>query len=376
MAVCPRTTLESIPMATSNRTLLGQYAGFITRGAALIMDIVIVSVLVIVINWLISLPFVYFLNLNVQECVNSPESYGFFSALACRLIDFSWILVTVVTAPLYFAILTSLNGQTIGKYAMGVRVVRMDGHRLGFFRSLLRWAGYIVSIIPLGLGFFMSLIDDRRRTLHDRMAGTCVVYAWKARRNEFMLDRVNHWLDGDDATTSSRPGPIDGLQMSQIYDLIAIDVPSFGEVRITMNLLTEGIAKGEYAVVHTAILARDIDGEIGIVGASDLVADGVDLGIMAADVRIPHDYIERLKADMPSDSFIILVLLLDQYAQTVMKAVSRRVAAIIRLYDVGETPDTLTAKEGIEPKQANMGTVELSDDSPALPVATNTTVDS
>jgi hypothetical protein len=136
------------------------------------------------------------------------------------------------------------------------------------------------------------------------------------------------------------------------------------------------VAKGEYAVVHTAILARDIDGEIGIVGASDLVADGVDLGIMAADVRIPHDYIERLKADMPSDSFIILVLLLDQYAQTVMRAVSRRVAAIIRLYDVGETPDTLTAKEGVEPKQANMGAVALSDDSPALPVATNTTVDS
>ena len=234
-------------MTRINRTLLGQYAGFITRGAALIIDIVIVSVSVIVINWMISLPVTYFLNIDIQQCVQTPEAYGFIGALTCRFISFSWLLVTLLTAPLYFSILMSLNGQTLGKYVMGVRVVRLDGRRLSFFQSFLRWIGYFLSAIPLGLGFFMSLVDDRRRTLHDRMVGTCVVYSWKARRNEFTVDRVDKWLDGDAHAAKTLPGPSTSVTLSPIYDLIAIDVRSFGEVRTTMNILTEGVAKGEYA---------------------------------------------------------------------------------------------------------------------------------
>ncbi len=346
-------------MTRINRTLLGQYAGFITRGAALIIDIVIVSVSVIVINWMISLPVTYFLNIDIQQCVQTPEAYGFIGALTCRFISFSWLLVTLLTAPLYFSILMSLNGQTLGKYIMGVRVVRLDGRRLSFFQSFLRWIGYFLSAIPLGLGFFMSLVDDRRRTLHDRMVGTCVVYSWKARRNEFTVDRVDKWLDGDAHDAKTLPGPSTSVTLSPIYDLIAIDVRSFGEVRTTMNILTEGVAKGEYAVVHSTVLAKDIAGEIGIVGASDLVAGSGDIGLVELNVRIPAPYLERLKQDMPSDSFIILVLLLDQHVDAIIKAVSRRVAAVIRLYDVGETPNALTAKDGLAPAPVKMGTADL-----------------
>ncbi len=346
-------------MARINRTLLGQYAGFITRGTALIIDIVIVSVSVIVINWMISLPVTYFLNIDIQQCVQTPEAYGFISALTCRFISFSWLFVTFVTAPLYFSVLISLNGQTLGKYVMGVRVVRLDGRRLSFFQSFLRWIGYFLSAIPLGLGFFMSLVDDRRRTLHDRIVGTCVVYSWKARRNEFTVDRVDKWLDGDAHNAKTLPNPSTSVTLSPIYDLIAIDVRSFGEVRTTMNILTEGVAKGEYAIVHSTVLAKDIAGEIGIVGASDLVAGDGDIGLVELNVRIPAPYLERLKQDMPSDSFIILVLLLDQHVDAVIKAVSRRVAAVIRLYDVGETPDALTAKDGLIPAPVKMGDADL-----------------
>ena len=141
--------------------------------------------------------------------------------------------------------------------------------------------------------------------------------------------------------------------------MIAIDVHSFGEVRTAMNILTEGVAKGEYAVVHSTVLAKDVEGEIGIVGASDLVAGNGDIGLLELDLRIPAPYLERLKQDMPSDSFIILVLLLDQHVDAVIKAVSRRVAAVIRLYDVGETPDALTAKDGLVPAPVKMGTADL-----------------
>lgn len=337
-------------MATSNRALLGQYAGFVTRAAALIIDMVIVSVAVIVINWVISLPVTYFLSLDVQACLANPANYRFLAVLFCRLLSLSWLIVTIVTAPLYFSILVSLNGQTVGKYVMGLRVVRMDGQRMTFFGSLWRWVGYFISAIPLGLGFFMSLVDERRRTLHDRLAKTCVVYAWPARRNEFFVDRVERWIGGDGSGTTPVIGVTQpALPLSSLYDLVAIDVPTYRHVRTAMNILTEGVAKGEFAIEHTAVLVRDLEGEIGVVGASDLDAEGSGLGLMGAEIRIPPTYIEALKADMPLDSFIILVLLLDEWADVVVKAVSRRVPALIRIYDVGDSADALTAKEGIQP---------------------------
>ena len=63
-------------MATRNPTLLGQYAGFVTRAAALIMDIVIIIAAVFIINAVIALPLVFFLRVDVQTCVQDPASYG------------------------------------------------------------------------------------------------------------------------------------------------------------------------------------------------------------------------------------------------------------------------------------------------------------
>ena len=53
-------------MVSGNRTMLGHYAGIITRSGAMIIDIVIVSVTVILINWMISLPFTYFFGLDLS----------------------------------------------------------------------------------------------------------------------------------------------------------------------------------------------------------------------------------------------------------------------------------------------------------------------
>jgi uncharacterized RDD family membrane protein YckC len=37
--------------------------------------------------------------------------------------------------------------------------------------------GMYAAAIPLGAGFLLILVDDRRRGLHDRIAGTLVIHS-------------------------------------------------------------------------------------------------------------------------------------------------------------------------------------------------------
>jgi uncharacterized RDD family membrane protein YckC len=82
----------------------------------------------------------------------------------------------------YLATFVAAGGQTIGKMAAGTRVVPADpaapvAGRVSFGQSVVRAAGYIVSALPLGLGFLPALFGPERRALHDRLADTRVVKA-------------------------------------------------------------------------------------------------------------------------------------------------------------------------------------------------------
>jgi uncharacterized RDD family membrane protein YckC len=81
----------------------------------------------------------------------------------------------------YFATFTAASGQTIGKMAAGIRVVThsADGrsHRVSFGTALFRAAGYVASILPVGLGFAPILFASDGRALHDRLSDTRVVKA-------------------------------------------------------------------------------------------------------------------------------------------------------------------------------------------------------
>ena len=75
-------------------------------------------------------------------------------------------------------------GQTVGKRAMGIRVVRMDGSRVAFSRFIfLRWLPLaVLGAVPL-VRYVIGLVDSllifraSSRCLHDDIAGTQVVTA-------------------------------------------------------------------------------------------------------------------------------------------------------------------------------------------------------
>lgn len=77
----------------------------------------------------------------------------------------------------YFVALTAGKHQgTYGKRSMGIYVRKRDGGRVWFGHSLVRFVGYIISWIPLGLGYLMAAFSKKKLALHDLIAGTEVVY--------------------------------------------------------------------------------------------------------------------------------------------------------------------------------------------------------
>ncbi len=86
-----------------------------------------------------------------------------------------WLIVLLV-AVVNFGILPGLHGQTIGKWAAGLRIERADGQGLSIGRAFLRhFVGYPLSLLTLGLGFLLGAVNARGRTLEDIIADTVVV---------------------------------------------------------------------------------------------------------------------------------------------------------------------------------------------------------
>ncbi|GAB2668131.1 RDD family protein [Arenimonas aestuarii] len=88
-------------------------------------------------------------------------------------------LIYPILSLAYYAGMESSKMQaTVGKLALGIKVVDSQGRRLGFGRAAARWAGSIVSYLILYIGFFMAGWTQRKQALHDLMADTFVVDKW------------------------------------------------------------------------------------------------------------------------------------------------------------------------------------------------------
>lgn len=81
--------------------------------------------------------------------------------------------------PVLFEVLR--DGQTIGKKAMGLRVVNANGTPITWIASVVRNLLRVVDALPLlyGFGFVAGLIDPHSRRLGDMVAGTLVVHVEK-----------------------------------------------------------------------------------------------------------------------------------------------------------------------------------------------------
>ena len=68
-----------------------------------------------------------------------------------------------------------------------------SGENLSVTRAVIRYVGYLASLLPLGLGFFWILWDKRKQGFHDKLAHSVVILEearWRDREAEKSLDTL------------------------------------------------------------------------------------------------------------------------------------------------------------------------------------------
>jgi uncharacterized RDD family membrane protein YckC len=134
------------------------FGGVATRGLALVVDLLLVHAVYMLAAGSVAL---------IASLAGSLRSGWLDGAIAAA----AWAVVAVG----YFVFFWSTTGQTPGMRLMRLRVLAGSaGAPPSVWRSLVRFAGLILAILLLFLGFVPVLFDGRRRALQDYLAGTAV----------------------------------------------------------------------------------------------------------------------------------------------------------------------------------------------------------
>ncbi|HEY6821780.1 MAG TPA: RDD family protein [Burkholderiales bacterium] len=138
--------------SSSSSSRSPEYVGFWKRFVAFLIDMFIVTALVGLVLFAL---------------------YGKLASVQSDAVN--WIVnILLVIATLLF---WRYRGATPGKMAISARIV--DARTFAppsTGRLVTRYFAYIVSTLPVFIGFFWIGIDRRKQGFHDKIAGTVVVY--------------------------------------------------------------------------------------------------------------------------------------------------------------------------------------------------------
>ena len=129
------------------------YASFWARAAALVIDALVITVVVVP---------VMVLGFGIRE-VEPGEWWEplVLGAVAAAVIGF-W----------------RYCGATPGKIALGLKIVdARSGVAPGILQLIVRFIAYAVSALPLYLGFLWAAVDRRKQGWHDKIARTIVIHS-------------------------------------------------------------------------------------------------------------------------------------------------------------------------------------------------------
>jgi uncharacterized RDD family membrane protein YckC len=149
VSVMPRTVIAT-----------GGYACLVTRTLGAAVDALVIDVVALFIAAVVAL---------VLSIFPVPGETKTVLAVIGGVLFAVWVIA-------YFVTFWTTTGQTPGDRVMRIQVLREDGKTLGPWRAALRLAGAVIGLI-LFIGYIPILLNDRRRALHDWMAGTVVIEA-------------------------------------------------------------------------------------------------------------------------------------------------------------------------------------------------------
>ncbi len=151
------------------------YAGFWIRVLAAIIDGLIFGIPFFVIFWVLEGSALS----TYASCVNAASAAGLLptgcvSPFAGSFAYFE--LAALAVQFLYFVVLWSQFGGTLGQRMLGLHVVdAATGQNIGFGRAIGRFVGYVISAFALYIGLIWVAFDSHKQGWHDKIASTYVV---------------------------------------------------------------------------------------------------------------------------------------------------------------------------------------------------------
>lgn len=155
-----------------------KYAGFWLRFAAYIIDQFVIGIAGLIIAVPLILGIIAF-GLNLDG-VKSPSDFftheGLLMVGGIIGIIMLAILFSIVMKWLYYALMESSKfGGTLGKMAVNIKVVDMNGDRISFGRATGRYFSKIITNMTLLIGYIIAGFTEKKQALHDLITSCLVV---------------------------------------------------------------------------------------------------------------------------------------------------------------------------------------------------------
>ncbi len=170
------------------------YAGFWKRVAAWFIDLII----------LLAIMCIFAIIFFTDETDSAEVLKGKYS--------FWGIIITW----LYYALMESSAYQgTIGKMFLGIKVIDLNGHKIGFGRATGRHFSKFASSIILCIGFIIVAFTKKKQGLHDIMAGCLVVTCWSE-------TSINENTEIKNIIREAETRSVEGVQSSPTYPVSSV----------------------------------------------------------------------------------------------------------------------------------------------------------
>lgn len=147
-------------------------AGFLKRFAALAIDSLVVGIA----YYAILIAAVLALGIGLAGLTGGDP--GAAGAGVMGLLALVYLIYPVMSALYYVGFESSSRQATLGKMAVGIKVTDDSGRRLSRGQALARWASHLLCYVTIYIGYLMAAFTERKRGLHDMVAGTLVVDQW------------------------------------------------------------------------------------------------------------------------------------------------------------------------------------------------------
>ena len=144
------------------------YASIIRRFFAVLLDSFVFGLMLT----LISFPFIYYFKLGQLLTQTKPQDLqNIFVPYSVFFSSGLYLLFSLLSSLCIF-----LWGGTPGKLIFKLKIVTIEGEKVGFGQALLReMVGKWISGLVFDIGYFWALWDSKHQTWHDKIANTVVV---------------------------------------------------------------------------------------------------------------------------------------------------------------------------------------------------------